>query len=149
MSDPAPLVIDFSVRDGVGILSPRGRLVAETRHELAAALRSWEADGPTRVVVLLRRLEYLDSAGMAALIGAWKAVRERGGDLVLAEINPDVRSIFRIASIEKILRVFPTLAEAERAVREAPVPPPRAAGADPEAEGEGESDGESESAAKE
>lgn len=116
--------LEFSLESdgGIGVVSLWGRLVAETRHELGRALRDWEESGPSRVAIDLSGVEYVDSAGLAALLGAWKRLRGAGGDLVLAGVNPRVESIFRVSSIERILRVFPAKADAREHL--AALPPP-------------------------
>lgn len=114
MTPEAAINIDLDQASGIGIVRLRGRLVAETRYEFKTSLREWEETAtPARVAIILRDLEYMDSAGLAALIGSWKKFQEGGGELVLAEVNPQLKTLFQVTMIEKFFKIFPSYAEAE------------------------------------
>lgn len=51
---------------------------------------------PTGVLVDLREVTYIDSAGIQAVISAYQRLRAQDGVLVLCLSNPDVQAIFRL-----------------------------------------------------
>jgi anti-sigma B factor antagonist len=62
---------------------------------------------PDRVVVDLSRVTYLDSSGLAVLIEAMQNTEEYGGKFSLAGLQENVRSIFEIARLDQVFRIFP------------------------------------------
>jgi anti-anti-sigma factor len=112
------LGIQSYVQEGVGYLALSGRLVAESRFDFKIYLRDWDRSYPLQVIVVLRDLEYIDSAGLAALIGAWKRIKELGGELVVAELNPALKALFEVSSLEKFFRIFSNLEAAQEYFRD-------------------------------
>ena len=62
---------------------------------------------PKTLVVDLSRVSYIDSSGLAALIGAMQNVQEYGGKFALAGLQETVRAIFEIARLDQVFRIFP------------------------------------------
>src|SRR5436309_14137004 len=62
---------------------------------------------PERLVVDLSRVTYIDSAGLAALIGAMQRVEGYGGKFLLAGLQETVRSIFEISRLDQVFQIFP------------------------------------------
>lgn len=107
------LSIEFQVRRGTGLLSLDGELIAESRFDTERILRDWSEEGVGRVIVRCQRLLHIDSAGLSTLLGAMHRFRRKGGDLILADMNPSLNAIFEDTSMERYFKIFPTLAEAE------------------------------------
>jgi anti-anti-sigma factor len=88
----------FSVVDvgDVHIVSLRGELDMAT----AVGLEDWlvEVSGST-VVVDLDQLTFMDSSGIAALIGARNRMIEKGDALVLTRPKENVRRVFGITGL--------------------------------------------------
>ena len=99
MPADSPLQIQTFVEHEIGLVEMSGRLVAESRHDLRSTLRMWEKAGPHYVVACMRDLDYIDSAGLAAMIGQWKRMNEQGGEMVLADVNPQLKALFEISDI--------------------------------------------------
>ncbi len=114
MANPEDLTIRSELEGDLGCIELGGRLVAESRWDFKSEWRELNEAAPSRVVISLRKLEYIDSAGLAALIGAWKQAKERGGEMVVAEVNPSLKALFEVSSLNKFFKIFPT-AEAARA----------------------------------
>jgi anti-anti-sigma factor len=49
---------------------------------------------------------------VGALVGIQHLVRERGGDLVLSNVKPNIRRTFDLIGASKILRIYDTEEEA-------------------------------------
>lgn len=109
MAADSVLQLQTFIEHEIGLIEMSGRLVAESRHELRSTLRIWEDSGPHFVVACMRDLEYIDSAGLAALIGQWKRLNEQGGEMVLADVNPSLKALFEISSLEKFFKIFPDI----------------------------------------
>jgi len=59
------------------------------------------------IVVDLSRVSYMDSSGLAVLIEAMQTVEEYGGRFAIAGMQETVRSIFEIARLDQVFRIFP------------------------------------------
>jgi anti-sigma B factor antagonist len=89
--------------DTTTVLTMGSRLDEKTSAELHSRLTQLVANNHIRVVVDLRSVRYLDSAGLAALVRGLRMTRERGGWLKLVEadrpepIGPSpLRSVFDV-----------------------------------------------------
>jgi anti-sigma B factor antagonist len=63
--------------------------------------------GRWRVVLDLGAVAYIDSAGLGTLVAAMKRARGAGGDIKLCALQPDVRSIFAMTRLNKVMDVHP------------------------------------------
>jgi anti-sigma B factor antagonist len=59
---------------------------------------------------------YIDSSGLASLIGAFQQLRPQGGQLRLASLSKPVQSVFSVARLDKVFTIHPTEAEALQAL---------------------------------
>ena len=57
-------------------------------------------------------VDYTSSAGLRALLETVKETRQRGGDLRLAAVQPDVRRILDLAGFTQILKLYGNVEEA-------------------------------------
>jgi anti-sigma B factor antagonist len=60
-----------------------------------------------RVVLDLGKVEFLDSSGLGAVVGAMKQL-SRGRQLDLAGLTPTVDKVFRITRMDRVFRIYPT-----------------------------------------
>jgi len=66
-----------------------------------------------QLILELGRLEYIDSAGLGALVACFSAVRRSGGTLKLLQLSQKVREQLRIT---KLLDVFESFDDESQAV---------------------------------
>jgi anti-anti-sigma factor len=90
----------------VHVLRLIGRVDAKTAPELEAALNQHVNAGPPHVVLEMDGTEFLSSAGVRALIAAQKALRLRGGELLIAQPSPRVREVLDLAGLESLFPVY-------------------------------------------
>jgi len=67
---------------------------------------------PAVVVVNMSGVEFMDSSGLATLVGALKWCRVNGSELRLAGLVQRVRDIFEICRLESVFDIYDTEAEA-------------------------------------
>ena len=77
------------------------------RGALAAAVR-----GHATVVVDMTRTHACDTAGLHVLVRAHRRALAHGGELRLVAPRPDVRRLFAITGLDRVIRHFTSLAEA-------------------------------------
>jgi anti-sigma B factor antagonist len=100
-------MIEFAVQtraDGIGVVTPQGRLNMVSARRLKELLSDLIAAGTTRIVVDMGETTFLDSSGLGALIGGLKSARQAGGDLRIARPTPPVTSVFELTNLDKVLR---------------------------------------------
>jgi anti-anti-sigma factor len=67
----------------------------------------------SNVIFDLRKVPFVDAAGLGALIGAARRVREAGGDAVVSRPRPPVRRALHLTAIDRSVAVVADLNEAE------------------------------------
>jgi anti-sigma B factor antagonist len=82
-----------------------------TAYALRAALAS-AARGHATVVVDMTRTHACDTAGLHVLVRAHRRALARGGELRLVSPSPDIRRLFTITGLDRVIRHFASLDEA-------------------------------------
>lgn len=100
------------------VMSVMGDLDVYTATRLKEAIIGEAQSGRVFIALDLSGVEFLDSTGLAAMIGGMKRLRERGGTLVLVTPNPQIRRILEITDLSKILPWYDTMEEAVRRLPE-------------------------------
>ena len=96
---------DLSRRpDGIALLRLSGRLDAANAPALERALAAAREEDP-RLLLELSAVDFLDSTGLGALVGALKGCRRAGGDLRLAAPSPPVTRLLRLTALDRVFAV--------------------------------------------
>jgi anti-sigma B factor antagonist len=93
--------------DSKNILPLRGEIDLNVSPELATTFSDMVREKPPRVVVDLTDVTYIDSSGLAVLIGGMQQVKEYGGKFLLVGLQNDVRSIFETARLDQFFTTYP------------------------------------------
>jgi anti-anti-sigma factor len=102
-----------TIGDQIVILEPNGRLTAETVDEFRQAVAKWLDHGRRDVILDLRYVTYLDSAGIGALAHAYKCSQRSGGRLVFAHVVGKNRELLRVTKLLTIFEVYPSTIAAQ------------------------------------
>lgn len=93
--------------DPPSIFSPEGAIDLHVSPELRASLRAIiDHEKPKRLVVDLSGVPYIDSSGIAVLIGAMQSLEHEGGTFLLAGAREGVRMIFESARLDQYFRLY-------------------------------------------
>jgi anti-sigma B factor antagonist len=105
------LSIDVTTaQDGrVQLFALGGSLDIATSPTLRAALLEAAERDAHEIVVDLTNLEFLDSTGLGALIGAHKRASERGGSMRLAAQEGQILRLLRITGLLDVFAVYPSV----------------------------------------
>ena len=87
----------------------RGSLDLATAPSLRAALVEAANEGKHDIVVDLTELEFLDSTGLGALIGAHRRAMENGGRVRLIVREGPISRLLNITGLMRIFAVYSTL----------------------------------------
>jgi anti-sigma B factor antagonist len=94
------------------VFSPEGAIDLHVSPELRASLREIIDEKPKRLVVDLSRVPYVDSSGIAVLIGAMQSLEHEGGVFLLAGAQETVMTILESARLDKYFRLYPDVKSA-------------------------------------
>ncbi len=87
-------------------------LDARNAPAVASEIKGLLASGTTRLVIDLSPLSFIDSAGLGALLTAYKTARTAGGGVSLCCVSPPVLSILKLTRLEKVFSIYTTREEA-------------------------------------
>jgi anti-sigma B factor antagonist len=75
----------------------------------------------SRLVLDLSLVSHVDASGLAVLVGTERRARLLGGSLRLAAVRPAVAMAVRVAGLDRLLEIFPTVHSAVRSPARSPV----------------------------
>ncbi|MFN8488579.1 MAG: STAS domain-containing protein [Caldilineaceae bacterium] len=108
--------IESSQTGPVVVVTLNGRFDAHEVPEVRKSLDNALEQGQGKVVINLSQVSFIDSSGLSMLIQGMKRCRERIGDLYLTDLQQPVRIIFELTRLDKVFAIFPSQAEALRAL---------------------------------
>jgi anti-sigma B factor antagonist len=91
--------------NSVSIVAVKGDVDLNSSRELQGELRDVLKSGPSRMIVDLGGVPYMDSSGVATLVEAMQLSRKKGTKLVLCAMGEKVQSIFEIARLDKVFTI--------------------------------------------
>lgn len=103
----APLHITQRSVAGVIIFELHGRLIFEEGDEvLRECVASLIKTGPLSLLLDLRNVGYMDSAGIGAVVEAYLRLTRRGGQLKLLAPSDHVRRVLDITRLSTVLDIY-------------------------------------------
>jgi anti-sigma B factor antagonist len=96
----------------VAVMSVSGRVDSSTAPELESQLKLLVDGGQNHLVLDLKDVEYMSSAGLRAMVSTLKSVKRVNGDLRLANPSARVEEVLRLAGLTSIFSIHPTQEEA-------------------------------------
>jgi anti-sigma B factor antagonist len=108
-------MMGFTVRKeagGVVVIGVDGQLIVSNRHELKERVAEAVDFGTRKILVDFTDTGYIDSSGLGALVSLAKKLREAGGELRLAGLNADLRTLFELTKLDTLFTITATADEA-------------------------------------
>ena len=99
------------------------QLSVRNRHALKQAIVAEIEHGALLWVLDFARTETIDSSGLGLLVSLNKAIRQRGGELSLANVSAELRKVFRLTRVDTIFRIDEESDDGGSAGRTAPLHP--------------------------
>lgn len=110
--------IEASQQGIVTVLKPKGRLCNDVRPGLEEKLREVTGQGCRRIVMDMSATSMVDSTGLSVLTYYARALKVKGGRLVLASPAGSFKRIVESCNLNRTLRICNTLPEAIEAARQ-------------------------------
>ncbi len=110
--------MEISTRDHkrASVIRVTGRIDSDTSPELDAKLKEYIKNNRVHLVLEMDQTDFISSAGVRALISAQKALRPKGGRLVLAKPSQKVQEVLKLAALEPLFSIYSNTEEAIGAV---------------------------------
>ncbi|HWO00291.1 MAG TPA: STAS domain-containing protein [Blastocatellia bacterium] len=94
------------VVDGVSVLDLSGKIVlGEGDGQIRDRIKDLLADGQKKILLNLGEVNYIDSAGLGALISSYTTTKRQGGQLKLVNLTKRIEDLL---AITKLITVFDT-----------------------------------------
>ncbi len=91
---------------GVSVVDVQGRItVGEGNIMLREGITSLLEKGSKRILLNLRGVAYVDSAGLGELVRTHTTVQKQGGQLKMVNLQPKVRELLKATSLHKVFDV--------------------------------------------
>jgi anti-sigma B factor antagonist len=89
----------------ITVIDVEGQLIVGNRQELKQkVLQELEAGG-RKFLIDFARTGYIDSSGLGVLVSLSKKIREQGGELRLANLNEDLRTLFELTKLDTLFQI--------------------------------------------
>jgi anti-anti-sigma factor len=92
----------------ITIVEPRGRIDSAAAREFGACLARLLNDGRHQLVIDLKSISYISSAGFRQLLIANRSTLEKNGKLALCGVVGEVKRLFDIGAFGDLFPIFPT-----------------------------------------
>ncbi|MGD2120326.1 MAG: STAS domain-containing protein [Gemmatimonadota bacterium] len=87
------------------IVDVEGQLIVGNRQELKQKVLEELDGGERKFVVDFEKTGYIDSSGLGVLVSLSKKVREQGGELRLANLNEDLKTLFELTKLDTLFHI--------------------------------------------
>jgi anti-sigma B factor antagonist len=99
--------MNFRISDsgGIVLVEVDGELIVGNREELKQSVLERVGAGERKFVVDFQQSSYIDSSGLGALVSLSRKIRESGGELRLAGLNEDLRTLFELTKLDTLFQI--------------------------------------------
>ena len=100
------------LQNTISVIKVGGYIDTTTSSELEHALGEILKSESYHIIIDLGNVDYISSAGWGIFISEIKGIREKGGDLKLVKMIPEVYEVFELLEFHYILKSFDTIEDA-------------------------------------
>jgi len=102
----------IGARHDVALMSVSGYVDTMTCSMLLNKITEDLNKGTLHIIIDMAQVNYVSSAGWGVFVGEIKGIRERGGDLELVQMTPEVYDVFEMLEFNRILSHYDSIEEA-------------------------------------
>ncbi|MEJ2185025.1 MAG: STAS domain-containing protein [Gemmatimonadota bacterium] len=96
---------EVTKQDGITIVDVEGQLIVGNRQELKQKVLAELEKGDRKFLIDFEKTGYIDSSGLGVLVSLSKKIREQGGELRLANLNEDLRTLFELTKLDTLFQI--------------------------------------------
>ena len=105
--------LNFKIVNEVLVVDLLGELDHHSAEEVRVKIDDRiDRDNIKKVILNFSGVTFMDSSGIGVVIGRYKKMKNRDGNLCIANINRNIFKVFEISGIKKLINIFDDLDEA-------------------------------------
>lgn len=89
-----------------------GRLDTNSVGRFKTAITELAEQGAVLFVIDFSQLRFLDSSGLGALVSLLRLLAQKNGDIKLACLSPEVKSLFMLTRLNRVFDIFESVQSA-------------------------------------
>ena len=106
------MAFEVTEKGGVTIIDVEGQLIVGNRQELKQKVLEKLDGGERKFLIDFANTGYIDSSGLGVLVSLSKKIREQGGELRLANLNEDLKTLFELTKLDTLFHIASNREEA-------------------------------------
>lgn len=95
-------------QDDITVVDVEGQLIVGNRQELKQKVLDELERGERKFLIDFSGTGYIDSSGLGVLVSLSKKIREQGGELRLANLNEDLKTLFELTKLDTLFQISDT-----------------------------------------
>ena len=101
-------VVTF-MKQGILVVRLDGELDVCGANEFRASVDdALDVTGAKHILLNMQGVSFIDSSGLGVILGRYKRIAQNGGKLLVVHIEPQVKRIFELSGLMKILTIYQT-----------------------------------------
>ncbi len=108
------LTIKRQEQDDIVILSFVGRIDAETYTLVREEIEELFLKNKYKIIIDLKEIEYISSAGWGSFIGYVNTARNKNGDIKLANMNVGVKRVYEMIEFNELIKAYNSIEDAKK-----------------------------------
>jgi stage II sporulation protein AA (anti-sigma F factor antagonist) len=107
------MILNFSTKGKLLVVGMRGELDHHSAESVRMKLdNKIEELGMVNLIMDFSGVNFMDSSGIGVVIGRYRKISEYGGKLSIVNLKPEVKKIFEIGGLFKIIKEYKNVEEA-------------------------------------
>ncbi len=98
----------------IKVLKPSGIFDGTKASEFRQEINDLVQEGIKYILIDLKKVNFMDSSGLGALVLILKTVRTAGGRLFLTSINEQIKMLFELTNMDKVFEIISDKEELEQ-----------------------------------
>jgi anti-anti-sigma factor len=91
------------IKDGIVVVAVEGQVGIEEAAQVSKFFEQIENEGVVWVIVSLKGVDFISTAGVGALLYAVGGARKRGGEIVFIEFSPKTKAVFEFLDLHDFI----------------------------------------------
>ncbi|HUU57279.1 MAG TPA: STAS domain-containing protein [bacterium] len=91
------------IKDGIVVVAVDGQVGIEEAAQVSKFFEQMENEGVVWVIVSLKGVDFISTAGVGALLYAVGGARKRGGEIVFIEFSPKTKAVFEFLDLHDFI----------------------------------------------
>jgi len=93
-------------KDKVDIIKCKGRLDVNSAVDFKNRMKEIIDSGRSKITIDLGRVTFIDSTGLGALVSCLRAANQKGGDVKLCCLKPEIRMVIELTRLHRVFEIF-------------------------------------------